>query len=305
MKPARILLIVVAILAGGLAAFLATRGSDPGPVEVAQTEVQQEPRERVLVANGAIGLGQRLSAEDVSWQDWPKGAVRSEYITASTVPDAPQQVTGAVARFEFFPGEPIREAKLVNSTQGYLSAVISQGMRAVSVSVNPDSASGGYIVPNDRVDVVLTRGGSEYSETILTNVRVLAIGKRLGEMGETGGTAEDPENPSSQVFESTQIATLEVTPGQSEVILQAGSSGRLALVLRSVIDFAQSPEAGISDSDQDTVQTVRLIRHGQTQVITSPAARTVQPSGTSVSALENPAAPPTVAQPISPVIEVQ
>jgi len=300
MKPARILLIVVAILAGGLAAFLATRGNAPRTEqpEIAQAEAVAEPRARVLVASRAIGLGQRLTSEDVSWQDWPEGALRTEYITASTVPDAPQQVAGAVARFEFFPGEPIREAKLVNADQGYLSAVIGQGMRAVSISVNPDSASGGYIVPNDRVDVVLTRGG-DHAETILSNVRVLAIGTRLGEMGTTGG-AENPDDPSSQVFQSTEIATLEVTPGQAETVLQAGSMGRLALVLRSVIDFDQTVDAA-----QGSTQTVKLIRYGQTQSVTSSAPRGAPPPGTAVSALDNPAAPATPDQPSSPVIEVR
>ena len=233
MKPARILLIVVAIVAGGLAAFLATRGNNPRPQETesAALEVQTEARAQVLVATRAIGLGQRLTEADVGWQDWPEGGVRSEFITAGAVPDAPQQVTGSVARFEFFAGEPIREAKLVNSTQGYLSAVIGQGMRAVSVSVNPDSASGGYIVPNDRVDVVLTPSGGDYSETILSNVRVLAIGTRLGEVGTTGGQV-DPDNPSSQVFEKAEIATLELTPAQSETILQSGSGACSALGCR-------------------------------------------------------------------------
>jgi pilus assembly protein CpaB len=300
MKPARILLIVVAIVAGGLAAFLATRGNAPStdqPVESAQ--VQMEPRARVLVASRAIGLGQRLTSEDVSWQDWPEGALRSEYITAHAVPDATQQVAGAVARFEFFPGEPIREAKLVNADQGYLSAVIGQGMRAVSVSVTPDSASGGYIVPNDRVDVVLIRSGGDYSETILSNIRVLAIGTRLGEIGTTGGGA-DPANPSSQVFESAEIATLELTPGQSETILHAGASGRLALVLRSVVDFAET-----ADPAQGASQTVRLIRYGQAQSVTSNTPRNAPLPGTSVSALENPAAPATPVSPSSPVIEVR
>ncbi|WP_417583959.1 Flp pilus assembly protein CpaB [Pelagibacterium sp.] len=301
MKPARILLIVVAVVAGGLAAFLATRGNSPRPQDTptAAVQIEREARAQVLVATRAIGLGQRLTEADVGWQDWPEGALRSEYITAGAIPDAPQQVSGSVARFEFFPGEPIREAKLVNSTQGYLSAVIGQGMRAVSVSVNPDSASGGYIVPNDRVDVVLTRSGGDYSETILSNIRVLAIGTRLGEVGSTGGQV-DPDNPSSQVFESAEVATLEVTPAQSETILQSGSIGRLALVLRSVVDFAQTTPDSSAGS-----QTVRLVRYGQSQSVTSSAPRMTPPSGTSVSALDNPAAPIAPAQPLSPVIEVR
>lgn len=276
MKPARILLIVVALVAGGLAAFLATRGGNtPAPQTVEVTETRPEPKDRVLVATRAIGLGQRLTASDVDWQDWPEGALRAEYITAGQVPDAPTQVAGAVARFEFFPGEPIREAKLVRSEQGYLSAVITEGMRAVSIPVTPESASGGYIVPNDRVDVVLTRSGSSFSETILANVRVLAIGKRLGEIGTTAGTT-DPQEPTSQVFEGSQVATLELSPTQSETILNATSAGRLALVLRSVADFAQSPSA-----EQGRTQAVRLIRYGQTEAVMSTSYQGSDPASQS------------------------
>lgn len=262
MKPARILLIVVALVAGGLAAFLATRGGNtPAPQTVEVTQIREEPKSKVLVAAGAIGLGQRLTANDVTWQEWPEGALRADYITATQVPDAPGQVAGAVARFEFFAGEPIRETKLVRSDQGYLSAVITQGMRAVSIPVTPESASGGYIVPNDRVDVVLTRSGSSYSETILANVRVLAIGKRLGEVGTTASPA-NPQEPASQVFDGNQVATLELSPTQSETILNATSAGRLALVLRSVSDFAQVPSAEVGRT-----QAVRLIRYGQAEAV--------------------------------------
>lgn len=299
MKPARILLIVVALVAGGLAAFLATRGGDaPAPQTVEVTQIQPEPKTQVLVATRAVGLGQRLTAGDVGWQDWPQGAVRGEYITSEQVPDAPAQVAGAVARFEFFPGEPIREAKLVRSDQGYLSAVITEGMRAVSIPVTPESASGGYIVPNDRVDVVLTRSGSSYSETILANVRVLAIGKRLGEVGTTASTA-DPQEPSSQVFDGNQVATLELTPTQAETILNATSAGRLALVLRSVVDFAETPSA-----QQGRTQAVRLIRYGQTQAVMAGSYQGSDPatqSGPSISATT--AEPGPASQPTPPASE--
>jgi pilus assembly protein CpaB len=307
MKPARILLLVVAIVAGGLAAFLATRGGTPAATQTVEvTQIQQEARSRVLIANRSIGLGQRITADDVSWQDWPQGAVRPEYITSEQVPDAPTQLAGAVARFEIFNGEPIREAKLVRAEQGYLSAVITQGMRAVSIGVTAESASGGFIVPNDRVDVVLTRSGSGsngVSETILTNVRVLAIGKRLGEMGQTSGGAEDP---SSQVFENAQIATLELSPSQSESVLNAGSAGRLALVLRSVVDFAESPTA-----ERGRTQAIRLIRYGQDTSVMSgvPSAPTAlaQASGQVPQISAEPMSPLDAAQPAgtppAPVVE--
>lgn len=276
MRPARILLLLVAILAGGLAAFLATRGDAPSPQQ-AITEFIQEPRGQVLVASEAIGVGQRLSASVLQWQDWPTGAIRPEFITTEMLPDGPESLTDAVARFEFFPGEPIREAKLVRTDQGYLSAVIPAGMRAVSISVTADSASGGFIIPNDHVDVVLTRADADgqISETILANVKVLAINSRIGEVGTTGA-ADNPDDPSSQVF-ANAIATLVLNPAQSEAVINAAAVGELSLVLRSITDFAAAPE----QMEERTNNTVRIIRFGVENNVrtatTTPAAAIATP----------------------------
>lgn len=270
MKPARMMLLIVAVVAGGLAAFLATRGGDPSTQIIQTTLVSQEAKRQVLVATATIGVGQRLTASLVSWQDWPEGAVRPEYITSDVIPDAPIQMEGTVARFEIFVGEPIREAKLVRSDQGYLSAVIQQGMRAVSVGVSVESGAGGYIVPNDRVDVVSTQRTTAGSgtRTILTNVKVLAIGLRLGEAGASAGNP-DPTDPQSQVFSDATVATLELSPGQTETIIGAASNGKLTLVLRSVADFAPSADDGLLQASN---QPIRLIRFG---VETSTAATTI------------------------------
>lgn len=271
MKPARIILLLVALVAGGLAAFLVTRGGGrPAPQQVVQTEVVQESRTQILVARNAIGVGERLSEELLEWQDWPEGAVRPEYVTILAMPEAPVQLTGAVARFEFFPGEPIREAKLVRADQGYLSAVLSEGMRGVSVGVSAVSSAGGFVVPNDHVDVLLTTqtDTGQQSEVILSNVRVLAIGARLGEMGATGGQ-EDPASPAPTpiTFEDATIATLELDPAQAETLINASSLGQLSLALRSVVDFNKGSTAETPNSSQ----TVRLIRFGREESVVSGA----------------------------------
>jgi pilus assembly protein CpaB len=257
MRISRIILLVVAVLAGGLAFFLATRGgSDPA---TAPTEVVAEARAQILVAKTPIGVGERLSDQNLEWQDWPEGALRAEYISATATPDAITDMKGSVARFEFFPGEPIREAKLVRADQGYLSAVLDKGMRGVSISVAADSASGGFIVPNDHVDVILTHAGEQgqVSETILSNVRVLAINTRLGEVGATGAPT-DPNNPRAEIFADTAIATLELDPGQSEAVVNAGQIGKLSLALRSIVDFAQGPA---TDKIQRNAP-IKVIRYG-------------------------------------------
>jgi pilus assembly protein CpaB len=237
----RIVLLLVALVAGGIAAFLATRGS-PAMIQPAtqpKTEVVQEARTQILVARQAIGIGQRLSPGSVEWVDWPQGAVRPEYITMAAVPGAITDMTGSVVRVEFFPGEPIRMQKLAQAGEGYLSAVLDTGMRGVSVSVAAESASGGFIVPNDHVDVVLTRtsGTGQIADTILHNVRVLAINARLG-----GGEAEDSDDAQAEVFSNTAIATLELDPTEAEVIINATTIGRLALVLRPMVDTGEASE---------------------------------------------------------------
>ena len=296
MKPARIMLLIVALVAGGLAAFLVTRGGS-APEQVASTEVVEQAKAQILVARNPIGVGERLSPESVQWQDWPEGALRPEYVTISAMPDAPVSLTGAVARFEFFPGEPIREAKLVRADQGYLSAVLAEGMRGVSVGVTALSSAGGFVVPNDHVDVLLTTStaAGQQSEVILSNVRVPAIGQRLGELGATGGQ-EDSKTPATTpvTFVEPTIATLELTPGQAETLVNSASTGELSLTLRSVVDFAKTSADG-----QGSSQTVRLIRFGKEQSIQAGNA-------TAVADQQVPAMPaattPTYSAPVMPSV---
>ena len=267
MRMSRIVLVLVAVLAAGLAAFLALGGSGQQQPEVQNTTtVVKEARAQVLIAKTNIGVGERLSPDNLQWQDWPEGAVRSEYVTSTATPQAITDMKGSVARFELFAGEPIQPAKLVKSDQGYLSAVLDKGMRGVSLSVPAESASGGFIVPNDHVDIILTRDGStgKTSETLLTNIRILAINTRLGETGKTGG-AEDANgdsttDPKAQVFANTAIATVELDPAQAETVVNATSLGKLSLALRSIVDFAADP------GDQTAMKRnapIKMIRYGQ------------------------------------------
>jgi pilus assembly protein CpaB len=291
--------LLVALLAGGLAAWLATRGgSEP---EQAAPQIVQEARARVLVAAKDVGIGQRLGSDDLVWQDWPEGAVRGEYITEAATPNAIGDMQGAVARFELFPGEPILQAKLVRSDQGYLSAVLDKGMRGISLSVTADSASGGFIVPNDHVDVILSSSSASgvQSQTILSNVRVLAINTRLGETGTTGapddGSGGDGTgDPKSQVFANTAIATLELDPGQAEMVINATQLGKLSLVLRSIVDFTP---AATDNTEIKHNAPIKIIRYGQEVNITAPA-----PTGNGDTAAVDTAAFRAPAVTISPAV---
>lgn len=281
MRMSRILLLLVALLAGGLAAFLATRGGgEPGLIP-SDPQVIEEARTQVLVATAPIGVGQRLSTRNMAWRDWPANAVQDGYVEISALPEALTDMQGTVARFEIFAGDPIRTQRLIKTEQGYLSAVLEKGKRGVSIEVNAAAASGGFIVPNDHVDVILTRrsesSGTSTVETILANVRVLAIGTRLGETGTTGAPAE-PENPRAEIFADRAIATIELDPIQAETIVNASQLGSLSLSLRSIVDFARSPDDGKALQRNAPIKVIRYGQEANVMAGTTASAPTIDPA---------------------------
>ena len=155
MNRARIVVLTIALGAGGVAAYLAS-GSDskPPPTEpVAQLQTVD-----VLVAKSDIGLGQTVTPNDMLWQTWPAAAASNSFIRRSDRPDATKEITGSIARSPFIAGEPIREPKLIKANgSGFMAAILPQGMRAISTEISPETGAGGFILPNDRVDVILTR----------------------------------------------------------------------------------------------------------------------------------------------------
>jgi pilus assembly protein CpaB len=225
MKPARLAVLGIAILSGGAAALMMGREAAPPPPPPV---TQNVPMSHVLVAAGDLPLGHTLRPGDVRWQPWPAEAVPPGFIKLTDSPGAPEETTGAMTRFAFLAGEPIRREKLIKANgSGFMSAILPSGMRAVAISIDTRGATsaGGFILPNDRVDVLRTSndGSSHATETILPNIRVLAIGQNIQERnGEKVVTGE--------------TATLELTPGQAEAVTLAQKTGQLSLVLRSLAD---------------------------------------------------------------------
>ena len=169
-----------------------------------------------------------------------------------------------VARAPFIAGEPIREAKLVKvKGSGFMAAILPSGMRAVSIGVSPESAAAGFILPNDHVDVVLTRRDREAekaagievhtSETILADIRVLAIDQQL-------------EEKNGQKVVVGKTATLELTPGQVEVVTLARQTGTLSLALRSITDAGKATIK--SEDDKGKRDAVNVVRFGVSTVVT-------------------------------------
>src|SRR5664279_1837063 len=144
MKAARLVVLTVAIASGGVAAMLAGRSDKPPEVKVAPAP--QIATVDILVAKADIGIGQVVSPDDMQWQEWPAAAATGNFIRRSDRSDAIEKLAGFIARAPFVAGEPIREAKLVNSKgSGFMAAILPTGMRAISTQISPETSAGGFI----------------------------------------------------------------------------------------------------------------------------------------------------------------
>ncbi|NTJ41134.1 Flp pilus assembly protein CpaB [Agrobacterium larrymoorei] len=264
MKPSRVIILSVAIVAAGLAGLLAMQISSPQQVmEQAEAIIQKEPTVNVLVSSINLPVGSRLNASSVHWAPWPQGSVTESFVTETKRPDAITELNGAVVRLPLFEGEPLRPEKVVDSSTRIMSALLPAGKRAVATEISVATGAGGFVLPNDRVDVIMVRKGESgafLTENVLNNVRVLAIDQQIKE-GEDGVAS---------VVGAT--ATLELTPEQAKVITVAQQmADRLTLALRSVADAGDSdlPAAEYllnGGSGQPEIQVIKsgsIVREGQ------------------------------------------
>lgn len=257
MNKARLALVGAAIAAGGGAFYLLS--GDPPPAPTVEVEVPKLDTTDVLVAAREIPLGTIISDLDLQWVVWPSAAVGPAMISRNMDASAPQTLKGAVARASLMTGEPIRREKLVKGTNaGFLSAILPTGMRAISIPIDGQGTTnaGGFILPNDRVDIMRTGIGSAMdrlsgastsdgirAEIIVSDVRVLAIGRNVQELAGADRTVLGAN------------ATLEVTPEQAQAIAVAQQKGGLSLVLRSLLDAGKKMNAERADG-------VSVIRFG-------------------------------------------
>jgi pilus assembly protein CpaB len=248
MKTAQIVVLALALSAGGVAAYLVS-GSETKTVAVEPPP--QLPTVDVLVAKSDIALGQAVTPADVQWQTWPSASASDNFIRRADRPDANTQVVGSIARSPFIAGEPIRDPKLVKTNgTGFMAAVLPGGMRAVSTEISPETGAGGFILPNDRVDVILSKrekgvGGADFisSEIILSDIRVLAIDQA-------------PREKDGQNSVVGKTATLELKPGQAEMLARARQTGTLSLALRALVD-ANAPKVRSTDVGDGVITVFR------------------------------------------------
>ena len=270
MNTARIVVLVIALGAGGVAAYLASGYNNTAPAP-ATPVAEKLPTVEVLVAKSDIQLGQAVKAEDLQWQTWPQSTASSAFINRDSRPNAQTEIAGSIARVPLMQGEPIREQKLVRADgSGFMAAILPSGMRAVSTEISAETAAGGFILPNDRVDVVLTRrlknpdtsgatGGNDLilSEVVLSNIRVLAIDQA-------------PKEKDGQTAVIGKTVTLELKPEQVATLSASRQGGTLTLALRSIADASATDGAPEDQALKQRQSGVNVIRYGvQTRQLTS------------------------------------
>jgi len=237
--PRRLILIIVALLISGGTFLLIqqwVRGSLGHQGSVAANHAPAAPVIRILVAKTNLPEGTLLTAESVRWQAWPSEVPPDAYLVQGKWRLG--DVVGAVPRSNLSAGEPLTAAGLARpGERGALAATLTPGLRAITVNVTASTGMAGFVVPGDRVDLILTmtvpsrdKVGVPHhaSETVLRDVRVVGLDQSL---------AEDPKDDKKGAKKESsppKTATLEVTPKQAEIVEVAADLGVLSMSLRSL-----------------------------------------------------------------------
>jgi pilus assembly protein CpaB len=243
MNTQRIVVLGLAVVAAVGAALL-VRGMMGGgtPKVIASVAPPQMKMSEVLVASEALLPGQKLDPAKLRWQSWPAKAVDASFITQDSVASIDDVAKNTVVRVPVLANQPVTNTAIAHGdAAGFMAAMLQPGMRALSIAVSTDSGAGGFILPNDRVDLLLTQKSNDNPPrvrilTILKAVRVLAMDQ----------TYKEEKDQKTVLAKS---ATLELTPAQAELVTKASALGQLSLALRPMDvgdDAARTAEA--SDS---------------------------------------------------------
>ncbi len=230
MNTRNILLIVLALVIAGITAFMVRSMLSSGK-KTAESAAPTATTIEVAVAQTDLPAGYILKAGDLRWQQWPDEKVAKEYVVKGKNGTLESFQTSIIRR-GFSAGEPVTWGRVIKQgDHGYMAAMLTPGLRAVSVKVNALTGVSGFVFPGDRVDLILSHEINRKSdtgdnttknvtETVLTNIRVLAIDQKT----------EDQEGKPKV----SKTVTLEVTPKQAEEVALAENIGRLSLSLRSL-----------------------------------------------------------------------
>lgn len=269
MSPTRILILGIGFVAAIVAAVLAVNLTSGEPSTVRKVvKVPSIKTTDILVTKKRLKRGDAVKSQDLVWAKWPSGSVTDRHITKSKKPEAIKEYDGTRVRIGMEKGDPAHPSKFIGKGNGFLASVLTKGMRAVSTKVSPGTAAGGFILPDDRVDLMMTRTiGSDdeteiKTEPVLTNVRVLAIDQIVQE-----------KDGQSVVVGKT--ATLELNDEQVRILTVAQQvADRMTLALRSLSDASEKPKSpaihliGRDENGKKLEKsTISIVRYGARQEV--------------------------------------
>jgi len=233
MSLRRMIFVLIALVASGSTIVIGRMWLEAQRAQqVVEKPAEQPVGPSVLVAKGNLPAGTFIRPDSLRWQVWPEANVAASYIVQSK--HRLEDYIGAVVRSGIADGEPLTDMRVVRpGDRGFLAAVLTPGYRAVTVNVSPSSGLAGLVFPGDKVDLIgafhiefESNKSDEHhlahtaSETVLSDVRVLAVDQRV-----------DDQNKEVVV---AKTATLEVTPKQAEIISVVSEIGKFSLSLRSL-----------------------------------------------------------------------
>ncbi|MDJ0944300.1 MAG: Flp pilus assembly protein CpaB [Kiloniellales bacterium] len=237
---------VAVLLAGGSMLMMKNMMNRPDP-QIAVPAPKPTHETFVLVAARNLPTGTLVNERDLRWQAWPDESLANSYLVKGEFDSA--ELHGGVVRDGILEGQPIAQARVIKSGErGFLAAVLQPGFRAKSIKIGAATGVAGFIHPGDRVDIILSHTirtqdnkRRRASETILENVRILAIDQRT-----------DDQDGQPKIGKTI---TLELTAKQVEVTTVAQSLGSLSLSLRSLAeDQEQLRQMAAGELDPDELQ---------------------------------------------------
>ena len=246
MNPRTILIAVLALTIAGGTGFAIQSWMKAQRASLLAQQPKEKPETdgpQVLVARATLPAGTLLNREHVEWRAWPAKGVSKAYVVKGK--RKIEDFINAVVRKGIAAGEPITEGRVAKpGERGFMAAVLTPGMRAVSVRVDATSGIAGFVFPGDRIDLILThkvkvaKAGRaairRVSETVLTGVRVLAVDQSTNDVDGKPKIAK--------------TATLEVTAKQVELVAVAAQLGKLSLSLQSLPSGGSKGHAKASQS---------------------------------------------------------
>lgn len=267
MRPIIIVLVALAITIAGATAMLVNRLVSQRPAPVAVVQPPPAPAtEDVLVAASDIAAGSTIAAGDLRYMPWPRDGIDSRLVLRTSSPDPVADFTGTIARRPLLTGEPLSQAAVFRRDQGgVLSAMLRPGMRAVSVPVTLTSGVGGFVQPDDHVDILMDQDMTTAesngqplhgdflrlaTQVVLADVRVLAVDDKLGRS----------ESSAPAANASARTVTFELTPKDAEILLTAQKMGEISLSLRSLAHAASDDAPAAVDGYTTDIEVSRALQ---------------------------------------------